>query len=501
MKFKKSFYINIVVLITGFLVFVGCDTKTSNDASNLDVKLRKEITEKGLTGDPSIGRNLADISDPMAQLGMKLFFSKALGLENDSACASCHHPVLGGGDALPFPIGISAANPDLLGPGRSHPSGLFTVPRNAPTTFNVGMWDEALFHDGRIESLGKTPGAKGGDGLGIRTPDSAYGIADPKAGNTLLEAQARFPVTSEPEMRGKYHQKINPDERKDREKVRLHVAERIGNYGGDKGELKSNKWLQEFRRVFQSKESPEKLATYKNIAKAIAAYEESQVFIDTPWKAYIEGDVDAISASAKKGALLFFQSIEKGGADCASCHSGDFFTDERYHVLCIPQIGIGKGDGKTGTDDFGRYRETKKSTDLHAFRTPTLLNVEATGPYGHTGFYPTLKGVIVHHLSPAKAVANCDFTKLDPMIAVKDAETNTQNILDHLEENRDLGIPSIVDVELTDKQVNNLVDFLLTLTDPCVKDRECLSAWIPDKSTPDPDGLRLYAVDKDGNPL
>ena len=32
----------------------------------------------GLTGDPTTDRTLPNIADPMAQLGMKLFFSKAL---------------------------------------------------------------------------------------------------------------------------------------------------------------------------------------------------------------------------------------------------------------------------------------------------------------------------------------------------------------------------------------------------------------------------------------
>ena len=87
-------------------------------------------------------------------------------------------------------------DPDLIGPGRVHPSGEPTVPRNSPTTFNVALWDKVLFWDGRVESLGKTPGANGNDGLGIRTPDSRYGIADPQAGEDLVIAQSRFPVTS-----------------------------------------------------------------------------------------------------------------------------------------------------------------------------------------------------------------------------------------------------------------------------------------------------------------
>ena len=45
------------------------------------------------------------------------------------------------------------ATPDLLGPGRTHPDGDLTVPRNAPTTFNIAIWKRALFWDSRVESL------------------------------------------------------------------------------------------------------------------------------------------------------------------------------------------------------------------------------------------------------------------------------------------------------------------------------------------------------------
>jgi cytochrome c peroxidase len=54
------------------------------------------------------------------------------------------------------------------------------------------------------------------------------------------------------------------------------------------------------------------------------------------WKAFVEGVNDAMSESARQGALLLIRSANKGGADCASCHSGDFFTDEGFYVLAMP---------------------------------------------------------------------------------------------------------------------------------------------------------------------
>ncbi len=477
-----------LVLSVVMLMCSGCGGGETSSQS-LDEESAAIVAEQGLTGDPSVGRDVPDIESPLAQLGMKLFFTKALGGDKDAACVSCHHPTLGGGDGLSLPIGVGAHNPDLLGTARTHPSGGPTVPRNSPTTFNIAMWDQVLFHDGRIESLGKTPGANGQDGVGIRTPDSDFGIADPDAGDNLVEAQARFPVTSDSEMRGTVLEAGN-----DNDSVRDHLAARIGDYGIGKDELDINGWLDEFQDAFDSLEEADDLITYANIAKAIGAYERSQVFVNNPWKAYVEGDSNAIGESAKKGALLFFRPIDGGGANCAGCHTGDFFTDEQFHVLATPQIGHGKGDGDTGDDDFGRFRETENPHDLYTFRTPTLLNIEVTEPYGHAGAYTTLKGIVRHMLNPTAAIDDYDYSQLDPSIKTDNSETNTRKALDKLD-------GSIENVNLADDDVDDIVEFLRTLTDPCVKDRDCLAAWIPEDSDTDPDGLRLKAEDENGRPL
>jgi cytochrome c peroxidase len=426
---------------------------------------------------------------------MKLFFTKALGGDFDAACVSCHHPSLGGGDDLSLSIGVGADDPDLLGPGRTHGHGPL-VSRNAPTTFNIACWDSVLFWDGRVESLGKTSGKNGDDGQGIRTPDSPHGAADPLAGDNLPTAQSRFPVTSDAEMRGFVFEHGS-----DNEAVRYHLAARLGDYDIGQGELVTNNWLPEFQAAYNSTASADQLITYGNIARAIGEYERSQLFIDSPWKAYCDGNLGAISESAKRGALLFFRSAAEGGAGCAECHTGDLFTDEDFHVMATPQVGLGKGNGATRDDDFGRFRETGAYEDLYTFRTPSLLNVEVTGPYGHAGAYTTLEGAVRHMLSPSSAFEAYDYTQLDPSILTANTEANTRYALAQLEANRILGISPHRNVELSEARVHDLMKFLLTLTDPCVKDRSCLSPWIPDCTVTDPDGNCLSAGDGSGNPL
>jgi cytochrome c peroxidase len=219
----------------------------------------------------------------------------------------------------------------------------------------------------------------------------------------------------------------------------------------------------------------------------------------------MDGDDAAISEAARRGALLFMLPTRVEGASCLSCHRGDRFTDERFHALGMPQIGPGMGDGDTGNDDFGRFRVTGDDIDMYAFRTPSLLNVTENGPWGHAGAYTTLEAVVRHHLDPQTAFDNYDINQLDASIVssgqTDDMQTNTQNALDTLAANRAAGLSLLPQVSLTDAQISDLVEFLKTLTDPCVTDRACLAPWIPDSAVADPDSLRLNAVDGTGNPL
>ena len=173
----------------------------------VDARLRAVIERHGLRGDPTVGRVLPHISDPLAQLGKQLFHTRALGANGDSACVSCHHPLLGGGDGLVLPVGVDSENANLLGEGRKHRSlarsyhdGGPTVERNAQTIFNVGLWDRALFWDGRVESISHEHGRNGAGGR-IMTPDSLR-KADPFAGSNLPATQALFPIVSRMEMMG-----------------------------------------------------------------------------------------------------------------------------------------------------------------------------------------------------------------------------------------------------------------------------------------------------------
>ena len=478
----------------GGIVFSGDDP--------LDQQVRLQALAAGLTGTPpGVGAQPVPES-PLARLGMHLFFTKALSGNRDAACVTCHHPLLGGGDGLSLSIGVAAEDPDLLGPGRRQALGAVgfdggpNVPRNAPTTFNMGLWRRDLFLDGRVERLPPgpppPPGAPPPPPPGIRTPDSPFGVADPLAGNTLSMAQARFPVTENEEMKGFGLDHL------DRQATREYLASRLGGYGAGAGELaRPDYWLDQFRVAFGNPTgTATTLITEQNVARALGAYLNSQVLVDTPWRAYLQGASGAIPEAAKRGALTFLRPQAAGGAGCASCHAGDFFTDEAFHAIAIPQIGRGKGDGAGGLDDLGRARESGRTLDRYAFRTPTLLNVAVTGPFGHDGAYATMEAVVRHHLDPALGLDGYDPGQLEqpgiPNLAT--VPDRGREALTRLLADRIAGRPVLQDVSLTDTQVDELLAFLEALTDPCARDPACLARWIPDtRLGVDPNGDQLEA--------
>ncbi len=483
-RYLFSLRLSSYLIFSVFLVACGGGGGSSSNTSNstttettpsLDQQLRATITQQGLTGDPRNGQTVPDISEPLAQLGMRLFFSKALGGDTDVACVSCHHPSLGGTDGLSLPVGVSAVEPDVLGEGReqlssaAHFDGGPNVSRNAPTTFNVSLWSKALFHDGQLEFVTQTA-EDGSQITGIRSPAVDFGTIDPDAANSLLATQALFSPVARDEMLG-----FSLQFAEDLPTARIQLLQRIID------QQIPNQWLAAFQQAFNSTADAAALITMRNVSQALATYQSSQVFIDSPWRNYVQGDDAAINDAAKRGALLFFTEVADGGAGCATCHQGDLFSDQQFHVLAMPQIGRGKTDGELATGDFGRFRQSGAEVDRYAFRTPSLLNVAVTAPYSHAGAYLDLESVVRHHLNVSDAVANYDYnlSEFKQVVQHQDAAANTQAALTQLQANHAAGLSSIQDVNLTDTEVADLLSFLNSLTDPCVTDRSCLAAWIP----------------------
>lgn len=491
--------------------------------SELDNTLTKLAAEQDLVGNVTEGFAIPDINGPLAQLGKQLFYSKSLSGQVDSACVSCHHPMLGGGDKLALGIGVDALDQQLLGPGRQvdyDHDGIADgtpplLPRNAPTVFNGLLWTQRMFWDGRIEVLNVDEVATGADVI-LGTPDAGYGIADSNASDDLLSEQSKFPLTARHEMLGTFEDAVYDAQRSDSENRRLQrdaLAARLADTPIDADDvvLNPNDWLVFFQLAFATQADAETLITQDNIAQAIGTFEQTMVFVDNPWFDYLHGDLDALSAQQKAGAILFYQDRESGGAGCSGCHSGYLFSNEQRHIIGFPQIGPGvesdSVDANGNYDDYGLESVSGAESDRYKFRTPTLLNIEVTGPYSHAGSVNSLEQAIRFCNDPSTVVDsyfdNHQWCELDYLSGIEECErlypsgkTFTLNaIATRSAFESQIGLTAAP--TLSDQQVAQIAAFLTALTDPCVKDRQCLLPWILEDEEVADDNM-LYGVDEAG---
>jgi cytochrome c peroxidase len=152
-------------------------------------------------------------------------------------------------------------------------------------------------------------------------------------------------------------------------------------------------------------------ATAKTLGRALAAFQKTLETANSPYDRYNFGDDRAMSESAKRGRLLFI-----GKANCATCHSGEDFTSDRFE-------NIGLYNAKE-LNDRGRAEVTQNESDAGMFKVPSLRNVALTAPYMHNGMFATLREVIEYYNEPDKHVQGALHrdAKLDKPLELTDQE-------------------------------------------------------------------------------
>src|SRR5437773_1487576 len=169
-----------------------------------------------------------------------------------------------------------------------------------------------------------------------------------------------------------------------------------------------------FRKVFGGPPNA------RDLLRAIASYERTQLSFDSPFDRFIAGDSTAIDDAAKRGWALF-----NTRARCNKCHAlteqkrdATYFTDNDFHNIGIGIIrhnveplarqaeqAIKSGDTsqidraaiQTDLSALGRFLITRRERDIAAFKTPDLRNLLVTGPYFHDGSQETLWDVMDHY--------------------------------------------------------------------------------------------------------
>jgi cytochrome c peroxidase len=403
----------------------------------VDAGLRQAMAAAGVAALPA---EPAQDADKVA-LGEALFFDKLLSGNKDVACATCHAPELGSGDGLSLAIGTGFTGTGVdrqPGPGRSF------VARNAPSLFQRAGVDR-MFWDGRVQRVG----------AGFDTP---AGESLPAGLDSALAAQAMFPVSSPTEMRGNAGDLATTGE--SNELAALSETDFQGHWSGLMARILAIPAYREmFARAFP--EVPADRLGFQHAANAIASFEVDRFGgLDSPFDRYVGGDDSALSDEQKQGALLFY-----GRARCSRCHSGPLLSDMNFHNIAAPQLG--PGDAFQPPLDLGRFNTTGDPNDRFRFRTAILRNVAQTGPWMHSGAYTTLAAVVRHYRNPRESLRNYDATQLraDLQGVVTVQQQIAAGALDSVDPIVDVPLP------LNDQEVDQLVAFLGSLTDPAALQR------------------------------
>lgn len=323
------------------------------------------------------------ITPEKVTLGDKLFHDQRFSTTGEVSCSTCHDKDKGFTDQLPVSEGINK----LKGT------------RNAPTVINAAYL-ETQFWDGR---------------------------------EPTLESQSAQPFVNPVEMGLKDHGPILKIVRTDPEYQAL------------------------FKKAFGK--SGDQI-TMVEVEKALATFQRTLIAGDSPFdRYYFGGDKKAMTPAAIRGLDLFI-----GQGRCVSCHAIEqtqaLFTDNRFHMIGVAAHQMPKDLDelsaavedvkKRGTDiavlsdaktsSLGRYAVTRDLTDIGAFKTSTLRNIDLTAPYMHDGSLKTLEEVVQFY--------------------------NNGGRLKESDSLPDLLSGGIRPLNLTKEQEADLVEFLKALTSP-----------------------------------
>ncbi len=136
-----------------------------------------------------------------------------------------------------------------------------------------------------------------------------------------------------------------------------------------------------FKRAFGSRKITVKMLQY-----AIAQFERTIISSNSRYDKYVRHEEGGYLTPEEFDGLNIFNSKSKG--NCSFCHKfNENFADQAFHNIGLDSF----------SQDEGRYAVNKLKYDFGKFRTPTLRNVELTGPYMHDGRFKNLNQVLDHY--------------------------------------------------------------------------------------------------------
>jgi cytochrome c peroxidase len=332
------------------------------------------------------------------KLGKLLYFDRFLSANQNQSCATCHEPAAGFADPLnlrlPDQFPTSAGSDTSLFGGRNAPTAAYAM-FSPVFGFDAveGLYIGGQFWDGRAPTLDEQAKGPFLNPVEMAMADEAaviVALIDPNNQNALVY-QALFNAV----------------------------------YSID------------LATTDTSSVTPGVTTAYNALAMAIAAFERAPAF------ARFNSKFDAVMAGAEtftpaeaNGWTLF-----NGTAQCHLCHPAPIFTDFSYDNLGIPHS---KSDLiKKNDADLGLGAIVGDPLENGKFKVSTLRNIALTPPYGHNGFFATMKD-IVHF-----------YNTRDVQAEKWDKPEVPENV----------NVVELGNLGLTDLEENDLVAFLKTLTD------------------------------------
>lgn len=361
-------------------------------------------------------------------------------------------------------------------------------PRNSPTMINAVFLDRQ-FWDGRANRFfnGVDPFGDTNPNARVFKSNDPNGAVEPVAvliDNASLASQAVGPPLSDFEM--SWAGRTFPDlGRKMLSLPPLALQEVhgedsvLGHYANPEGRgLKDDvTYASLIRRAFQPEwwqggpcgeftHMEQNFSFYWGLA--IQLYEETLISDDTPYDRYAKGDKKALSEKQIKGLQLFLNE-----GKCINCHGGPEFAGGTVREVRDEPIELMEMAKGTATYDNGFYnigvRPTAQDIGVGgshpefgpfsltlragvegrvavngAMKTPSLRNIELTGPYMRNGGMSTLKQVVEFY--------------------ARGADFERQNIDD-----LDPDVDGISEIRGKQDKIDALVSFMQALTDDRVR--------------------------------
>lgn len=166
----------------------------------------------------------------------------------------------------------------------------------------------------------------------------------------------------------------------------------------------------------------------EEIYKALAAFQSSLVSLNSKYDQYAHGYHAALNEKEIEGMNVFRSFV----ARCAECHTPPLFTNQQFAVIGTPE--------PEGLPlDPGAEIPFNDKSMRGAFKVPTLRNIDLTAPYMHSGKFETLREAVEF------------YTKGRGHAVPKD-----EKLYIHWH---------IWEPQLSDYELDRLVDFLKTLND------------------------------------